>query len=473
MKAVDGRGRLRYVRRFVSRSEQRDPRDSDTRRRAKGVSHGEIDTGVCRARVGRGHPGRCVGEDWVTGAASTVDDADAGAPDPLAARTRERVYIPALDGVRFLAFALVFFSHFGGGGAFAALWPALGRTLATIAAFGWMGVDIFLCLSGFLLATLLLHEIAATGAVSIRWFYVRRVLRIWPLYYLMLAIGFGIAPFLLGQTGSAAYQKLLARHLFPFATLFGNFSYAYFVGDLVAMDPSAEFFAPLWTIALEEQFYLLFPLLMAAAPYISTRAAVWCAVGVVIFSSATRLYIVGNGIPYPMVWTNTFARLDPIVLGIAGAIVWHRHREALGRVKLSGAEIVGAIAAFWLVVSFPQIGQSWHTVWQLCATAIGSLLLILSAMRYRGVGAAFGWRPIAWLGKISYGLYVFHNLAIWLYRTKVAPHVPIVSQPLRGLTDTALVLGVTIGLAAASYYLYERRFLQLKERFALVASRAI
>lgn len=381
-----------------------------------------------------------------------------------------RIYIPALDGVRFLAFFLVFISHYGAG-AYRTLWPPLSHALTIFAGFGWIGVDVFLCLSGFLIATLLLHEIAATGTVSVGRFYARRVLRIWPLYYLMLAIGFGVAPLLLGQTGTPAYTNLLAKHLFPFATLFGNFSYAYFNRDLVAMDPSSQFFAPLWTVALEEQFYLLFPLLVAAMPRISTRAALSGLAGIVVFSAATRLYILGNGIPYPMVWTNTFGRLDPIALGIAGAIVWHRHEPALRGLKLYGAEIAAAIGLFVLIMSFPQVGRSLHTVWQLFATGFGALLLIVGAMRYRPVGAVFGWRPIAWLGKISYGLYVFHILAIWLYTRKMAPYFGFVSRTLGPLGDLALTLGVTIVLAAASYYLYERRFLRLKERFTLVASR--
>lgn len=378
------------------------------------------------------------------------------------------VYIPALDGVRFLAFALVFASHTGAAAAFRPISLALAR----ISAFGWIGVDVFLCLSGFLIATLLLHEIDATGGVAVRWFYLRRILRIWPLYYLMLAVGFGLAPLLLGQTGTPAYSSFLRHHLFPFATLFGNVSYAYFHGDLIVMDPSSSFIAPLWTVGLEEQFYVLFPLVLVAAPHVSTRAALVSALGVVLFSSATRLYIVGNAIPYPMVWTNTIARLDPIVLGIAGAFLWHRHGTAIRRARLYGAELAASAALFALVMSFPQINQSAHAVWQLGATAAGSLLLIAGVLRYRAAGAVFGCRPVAWLGKISYGLYVYHRLVIYLYGVAVAPRLPAaVPASVRPFVDLASMLLLTIAVAAVSYYGYERGFLRFKARFARIASR--
>jgi peptidoglycan/LPS O-acetylase OafA/YrhL len=236
------------------------------------------------------------------------------------------------------------------------------------------------------------------------------------------------------------------------------------------MMPSAGFFAHLWTVGLEEQFYLLFPVVLAAAPRFSTRAALATAGGVVLFSVATRLYIVGNGIRYPAVWTLTFARLDPIVLGIAGAVIWHRYGDAVRGLKLYGAEFAAAAGLIWLVVSFPQINLSWNVVWQLLATATASLLLIVGVLRYPIPAAAFGWRPIAWLGKISYGLYVFHLLVLYLYGSKIAPHV-VAPGLIRPFLNLALSLMLTIGVAAISYYAYERPFLRIKTRFTHIRSR--
>src|SRR5262249_26593616 len=105
-----------------------------------------------------------------------------------------RFYVPALDGLRFLAFAIVWWSHGIEYGGLMESVPPLGAFLKRLREIGWIGVEIFLCLSGFLIATLLLREIEAKGSLRIRDFYLRRVLRIWPLYYLMIVLGFVIMP---------------------------------------------------------------------------------------------------------------------------------------------------------------------------------------------------------------------------------------------------------------------------------------
>jgi len=385
-----------------------------------------------------------------------------------------RLYIPALDGVRFFAFFLVFLHHSGLGDQFAAWSPRYAAPLQTIARFGWAGVDVFLTLSGFLITVLLLRELDATRRVDVVRFYARRVLRIWPLYYLALGLGFFAVPILLGQVGTPAYKALLLEHLFPFATLFGNFSSATMLPSLDALGPTSIILGPLWTIALEEQFYLIFPLVISAAgPGITLRAVLRCTLGIVAFSVATRLYIMANGIPYPMVWMNTLAHLDPIALGIIGAVIWHRQRRLLLGIRPYGADVLLAIGALWLVVSYPQIGTSTHTVWQISAVAAASLLLIGAALRYQYLGLALGWGPIAWLGRISYGLYVYHGLARYLYLQGPATRLPLelLHPPVRWLAEFFLVLLVTILLAAVSYYGFERHFLRIKERFVVVRSR--
>jgi peptidoglycan/LPS O-acetylase OafA/YrhL len=241
-----------------------------------------------------------------------------------------------------------------------------------------------------------------------------------------------------------------------------------------AMSPAADVFTPLWTIALEEQFYLVFPLMMlAAGPFVRLRTVVPYAVAGLLFSIATRYYILANQIPYPMVWMNTLAHLDPFILGILGAVIWHHHRERMLGLRLYLAEVVLALGAFWLVMSFPQIGTSHHTVWQVGVVAVGALLLIGAVVRSRYLGLAFGWRPIAWMGRISYGLYVYHILGRQVYQQVVAPSIPIglLQGPVRWMVEFLLVLAVTTVFAAVSYYAFERHFLRFKERLAVIPSR--
>lgn len=386
----------------------------------------------------------------------------------------DRFYIPALDGVRFLAFFLVFLHHLPPGDVFKEWSPRLAAVMLRLSLFGWSGVDLFLTLSGFLIAFLLLREIDATNTVSVRRFYARRMLRIWPLYYLMLVIGFFVVPICFRQASGPAYVTMLSQHLFPFATLFANFSNATLIGSLNATSPASDSLGLLWTVALEEQFYLIFPLvLLAAGRTMRLGTVLPYALGVIAFSACTRLYILANGIPYPMVWMNTLAHLDPLVLGIVGAVIWRRHHHRLVRLRLYGADALLAVGMLWVVMSYPQIGTSMHTCWQILAVSVGALLLIGAALRCRPLGQVFGCRPLAWLGRISYGLYVYQIVARQLYQYAFAPYLPIglLHGPVRWTAEFLLVLGVTVVLAAVSYYGFERRFLRLKERFAITPSR--
>jgi peptidoglycan/LPS O-acetylase OafA/YrhL len=394
-------------------------------------------------------------------------------PAPVT-RSDQRFYLPQLDGVRFLAFFLVFLHHLGPGDVFRAWSRPFSTFLKQLHLVGWIGVDVFLTLSGFLIALLLLRELDTTGSIRIRQFYARRILRLWPLYYLVLVLGFFVMPMALNMAWTPAHTTLLAEQLFPYATLFSNVSSAMLPGSFGPMSPAGDSLGPLWTIALEEQFYLVFPLIvLAAGPVIKLRAVLGCALVVIAFTTATRYYLVANSLPYPIVWLSTATHLDPIVLGIVGAVIWHRHRENVLRLRLFGADLLLAVGVFWLVMTSPHVAKTLHHSWQILAAGLSALLLIGAVLRYRPLAAIFGWRPVAWLGRISYGLYMFHILGRQVYQFWIAPHLPLdlLQGPFRWLADFSLVLLATVVLATVSYYGYERYFLRLKERFTVVRSR--
>ena len=134
----------------------------------------------------------------------------------------------------------------------------LGRTTAgALRANGWVGVQLFFVLSGYLITTLLLREEAAHGRVDLRAFWARRVLRIWPLYYLTLFLTFVLLPVWTGEAGTAGGRVLWARHAPAFFTFGGNWSMA-FLGP-VGHDSQSV----LWSVCVEEQFYLVVPLIVA------------------------------------------------------------------------------------------------------------------------------------------------------------------------------------------------------------------
>ena len=142
-------------------------------------------------------------------------------PSPLPPDSSERIYFPELDGLRFIAFMMVYLFH--GGVPQGIVARLIGsRAAASLRENGGFGVQLFFILSGYLIATLLLREEARFGRIDLRAFWIRRILRIWPLYYLVLVIGFGLIPLLRGTVRTPDYRDMLRKHLLPFLALHGQ-----------------------------------------------------------------------------------------------------------------------------------------------------------------------------------------------------------------------------------------------------------
>ena len=168
----------------------------------------------------------------------------------------DRVYFPELDGMRFIAFLLVYLFHQG------IPWPVLARLVGDTATRrlqenGGYGVQLFFILSGYLITTLLLREEARYGRIALRAFWIRRILRIWPLYYLIVLIGFFVIFPFGPQFTVASFLATLKTHFLPFVLFLGNWS-------MLLINPiPSDSLSVLWSVCVEEQFYLIVPLLIA------------------------------------------------------------------------------------------------------------------------------------------------------------------------------------------------------------------
>ena len=378
-----------------------------------------------------------------------------------------KFYLPQLDGLRFIAFFLVFIHHslpsavyFEEGSA--AYWISF-----KLSAFGWIGVDIFLCLSSFLLTSLLIMEHKKTGTVSIKQFFVRRALRIWPLYYMVILLAFVVFPlfsFYSPSLHSSSYTNFLHQHLLPFSLFMGNFSYAYFTGSLTIP------IAPLWTVSLEEQFYLFWPILLFILLPRSRKWFFIALAGMVLLSIFVRYYIIKNHIPYPAVWVFSLGRLDPFALGALVAY-WYLDTKFKPRPVIA---CVLAIILFKLVVCSTGIGGP-NTIWQLLFVDLASCLLIYSALYSSSLKKFLSMKPLPWLGKISFGLYVFHYLMLDVTNVHIMPFFIAKFHLVQSLGywffTGFIALSVTVLCATISYYAFEKHFLKLKTRFTVIASR--
>jgi peptidoglycan/LPS O-acetylase OafA/YrhL len=378
-------------------------------------------------------------------------------PPSAAVQTQaQRFYRPELDALRFFAFLGVFIFHAAPRTVefySAAGFPArLGRLMISVFGAGAYGVDLFFALSAYLITSLLLRERAATGALDLRGFYVRRILRIWPLYLAFVAFAAVMAV-------AIPEQHLPLRYVAGFSLLSGNWVYVFY-------GLPASFAIPLWTVSIEEQFYLAWPLALRRAG-INTMAAI--AVGLLLVANFWRVALAIAGAPLEHMEYNTFTRLDPIALGILIALFSHslpRLRRGQ-RIALLFSGVVTWIATYALGASGnPPNVSSWRQALGHPLTAIASAAILFSVM-----GSQHPFlrnKLLLYLGKISYGLYVLHEFAHFCAK-RLAP----ASTPLTVLAQSAVGLTLTILMAAASYRWLESPFLRLKERFAHVQSRPV
>jgi peptidoglycan/LPS O-acetylase OafA/YrhL len=338
--------------------------------------------------------------------------------------TPARFYSPELDGLRFVAAFLVFVHH-------APQLPYLGA----IKEYGWLGVDLFLSLSAYLITRLAMLERERTGDFALRLFFIRRALRIWPLYFLF-ALSACLASFLAGVTDGPTSARWALSHV--------SFS----ANILTAVDGYSKVsFSPhLWTISLEEQAYLVLALLLSVyfAKQASPRTAVKLGLAFVGVLIVARIALLDA--PHPFVWV-TLLRADAFVFGALAA---------LAGMSSKWWTLPAGVALICSVALFPPLGTGQaYDIFGYTVLAAGCTLVILSVPKWLGAFRYFG--------KISYGIYVYHLASLWLASK-------LTGDPMMGF---AIGLVAVLTISSLSYHVFEAPFLRLKRRFTLVESRNV
>jgi peptidoglycan/LPS O-acetylase OafA/YrhL len=327
----------------------------------------------------------------------------------------ERFYRPELDVVRFLAFSAVFLHHElprnltqeTHGVAWGHLSSSAQVVFAgTANAFGF-GLPLFFTLSAYLIGTLLLREKEQSGTVDLRAFYIRRILRIWPLYFFGLLIGCTVAVFIDRRPHDVA---LFAA----FALMVGNW--------LAIVWRTSNPMLPLWSISVEEQFYLFCPVIIRRLSRQGLGVLSW----LLIALSDVTLYVLGqrHADADRTIWYNSFVQFQMFGAGLLLCLWMHRR-------KLNFSLSVGAVGCLLIMLALLHAERKWLPGWMI------------------------------WLGRISFGLYVYHGLALKFVlfcfsRTRGYEHFLLCFT-----TSAAL----TVMMAATSYRFLETPFLRIKERF--------
>jgi peptidoglycan/LPS O-acetylase OafA/YrhL len=381
------------------------------------------------------------------------------AVEPLRVPDRRRFYCPELDGLRFYAFLGVFLCHVlpldnafyqNQHAPFPGICAALVRA-------GGAGVDLFFVLSSFLITTLLLKEREQTGTIRLRWFYFRRILRIWPLYFVVVALGVLFA--YLSRNSSFFYGNVDL----PWKLVLG---YVFFVANWLycVVGPSSSVCSPLWTVSIEEQFYFIWPAVMRVA---SRRAIIIAGVVTFFAAIAGQLCFVALGTQSAFVYYSSVSRCNALALGILMALLVDSLPGLSGRQRglLVVAGLIGLVVGsarptdFYGYASIPM-------VFDRMLISLGSAAIFYGCLHSRSRLVTGPW--IVQLGRISYGLYMLHMVALLLSLSLLRPAR---GWPLLGAKAVGLIL--TVLLAFASYRWLEAPFLRFKGRFAAVPSRPV
>ena len=346
------------------------------------------------------------------------------------ARFRATRYFGSLDGLRALSIVGVVFHHTAG--------PAFPGT--PLAFGGAMGVSLFFAISGFLITTLLLRERERHGGISLPDFYVRRSLRIFPLYYTVLLVYLALVLFV--ERDTAARDGFLAN-LPYFATYTSNWFVDLFDGRVVF------YFA--WSLATEEQFYLFWP---SAEKWLG-RHSPFAMLGLLV-----GVEIVRAGFTPLMEGTTAFSIVTSIApaicMGVLLAHLLHRRRTFGFIYPALGHPLAAPVLLIAMVVA---IGLRWPAL-----IAFALMALVVGAVTIREdhpLAKLLALRPAREIGMVSYGMYLLHMLAhnaVKKVLFALSAHHP--------LLDFLLSSMLVFGLAWLSYRYYESRFLKLKARFS-------
>ena len=363
-------------------------------------------------------------------------------------------YYPELDTLRFLAFLLVLIHH--------AHYVKTITAWRIVSEYGWMGVDLFLCLSAFLFTRLLFTEFKAMGNINIRNFYIRRAFRIWPLYLLF----FGIMTALSIQ--EQGWDSSIARRALGMLTFTDNI-----FASTMGYNDVIFFSSHLWTISYEEQFYMVIPWVLRKFYQLRKSTTIIAVAIAVLVGSLIRAVLIYNKASHPVIWVLPISHFESIIGGkIIGLGLLDKYLEKIPSPLL----LIGGVLALWQVCLLPNVIEiQWKLMITYPLLGLGMSLIIFAVMQKRigFLSILFRNQMLGYLGKISYGLYVYHlmglNIGYRITEMFIASNRPL-AYPAAGIL---VGLFVTILVSTASYQLFEKPFLRIKERFALIESRPI
>ncbi len=331
-------------------------------------------------------------------------------------------YNPALDGVRALAVLGVLCCHLD------------------LLSGGYIGVDVFMVLSGFLITALMLAERAATGTISIRDFYLRRALRLLPAFLLYVAVGAVMA----WLKASPAQREAFAGNALS-AIFYVNNYYR-----VAHPNGGGAWFGHVWSLSIEEQFYLLWPpCLIALAP--RKHMLSWI-LGAILVLTGWRALLALHEATHARIYFALDTRADALLIGCALGVLRER-----GYPRVAKLGLPALLGLFAIAFSAPELTS--RLTW--LDRGGDSLVALLAALVLLSIDRAEAWTrvlaPLAPLGRVSYGFYLWHYPVSAIVLAKLMPRVGVAASLL-------IATAATLAVAALSFRFVEQPIQRLKRR---------
>jgi len=357
------------------------------------------------------------------------------APEIEASRREGHRFLPQLDGLRAIAILLVLMNHM--------LDMKSPRAVAYLCSLGWIGVDVFFVLSGFLITKILLSTEPGPRAFGL--FVLRRVLRTWPLYFVVL-----IAAWLILRHDASGMQTNWLQHMF----FLQNYTPWFITRTL----------APTWSLCIEEHFYFIWPFFVFLLP---RRALFWVLPVAFIALPVTRYWGMHQAFTFKQLYTETQFHLDGLVAGSIVALLFSRYSirpRMMSRIGLvcfvlgAGTAILG-FRRNWDVI----FGQ--NVVFGFTSLAVGfaGLLMLLLCDESSILVRVFSYRPLRYIGRISYGIYLLQDGLI-SFLSRIPLHRVLGEAATSWMLIIPLRICFAIALAALSYRFFESPILRVKDR---------
>ncbi|MBS1652560.1 MAG: acyltransferase [Bacteroidetes bacterium] len=328
---------------------------------------------------------------------------------------------------------------------------------------GSFGVYFFFVLSGFLITYLLFSEKDFTGAIGIKNFYIRRVLRIWPLYYLLLIVAFFVLPhisFMQIPILQQSFNDNFNNNLLFFLLILPNLAFSIY--------PAVPHFGQAWSIGVEEQFYIFWPWLIKKTKS-AIKAIVLFTVLIVLLKGVVlcliKLYPNNSTLKVIKLFV-AMSKLESMSIGAIGAwLLYYQKNNFLAILYKPVVQVLTFILIPLLIYVFPDFLQDGiHIVY-----SVLFLIVILNVSSNTNSILKLNHRVFEYLGKISYGIYMYHMIFIILSIKLIALFLPTYG-PLFNLLIYVLSLLFTILVSGLSYYFFENKFIKLKTRFSKIMS---